>query len=530
MAANRKPGEGPGESGPGSNDGEVNANSIPVANFKSNKLSHIDRKARADELEAMMRDGKDVIDENDAVRLPNALSKPKAASLTLSTDPNAPTQQMIMSPTQFLGGANPASPRLDTFCASDDTLSVQIEGEMIRKATETKLKRYWYCLLGKELYVYKNKKEEKHKSMHSLVGVFIKDEIEEQLDSTTVLHPFKLIFPPNKVRTYYLLSKEDKQKWIDAIKKVIGYSNLFDYYEIKETLGKGKFGLVKSAIHKKTGKKVAVKVMSKKEMSVSDVELQRREIEILKMCQHPHIIRLLDIFENQDYIYIVMENLSGGDLFSYLEKRKFTIPEKRAKDISHQIATALYYLHSYGVAHRDLKPENILMATNDDDADLKIVDFGLSKIIGPNETSLDPFGTLSYVAPEVLLQKPYGKEVDLWSLGVITYLLLSRVLPFDDEDDKEIARQTIQDPPDFSFHPWEKVTQAAQDVCKALLEKNRHKRPSLEAVLNMEWFAEFKEINAARQEAKEESKFKAYTLTQPDSPKIREEIDKVLAE
>ena len=104
------------------------------------------------------------------------------------------------------------------------------------------------------------------------------------------------------------------------------------------------------------------------------------------------------------------------------------------------MATALYYLHSFGIAHRDLKPENILIASEADDAPCKLVDFGLSKIIGPNETSLDPFGTLSYVAPEVLLQKPYGKEVDAWSLGIITYLMLSRVLPFDDEDDKEIAR------------------------------------------------------------------------------------------
>lgn len=112
------------------------------------------------------------------------------------------------------------------------------------------------------------------------------------------MYPFKLIFPPNKARVYYLLSKQEKERWIAAIKKVIGYSNLFDYYEIKDTLGKGKFGLVKGAIHKKTGKNVAVKVMSKKEMTVSDVELQKREIEILKMCQHPYVIRLLDIFEN----------------------------------------------------------------------------------------------------------------------------------------------------------------------------------------------------------------------------------------
>ena len=135
-----------------------------------------------------------------------------------------------------------------------------------------------------------------------------------------------------------------------------------------------------------------------------------------------------------------MENLSGGDLFSYLEKRSFEVSEDRARDLSHQLCTALFYLHSFGVAHRDLKPENILMSSDADDSQCKIVDFGLSKIIGPSQTSLDPFGTLSYVAPEVLLQKPYGKEVDVWSLGVITFLLLSQVLPFDDEEEKEIAR------------------------------------------------------------------------------------------
>lgn len=314
-----------------------------------------------------------------------------------------------------------------------------------------------------------------------------------------------------------------------AIKKVIGYSNVFDFYEIKETLGKGKFGLVKSAMHKKSGKSVAVKVMSKKEMSVQDVELQRREIEILKMCQHPHIIRLLDIFENQDYIYIIMEQLNGGDLFTYLEKRSFTVTEQRAKKLSHQIATALYYLHSYGVAHRDLKPENILMQDDTDEADLKIVDFGLSKIIGPNETSLDPFGTLSYVAPEVLLQKPYGKEVDYWSLGIITYLLLSRVLPFDDEDDKEIARQTIQDAADFSFHPWERVSQQAKDVCTALLEKNRHKRVNLERVMSMDWFSEFAAISQARRDASPETRFQAFSLPTTGNEQIQAEIDRVQA-
>jgi len=374
---------------------------VDHSKFGSKKDRAAQKATRAAELAKLAASGEDKISDIGAIRLPNRISKgmyidPKSGTAKQGNDRDA-----MMSPTSFLKGA--ASPRLTSFVAGGEDESIQFEGEMIRKATETKLKKYWYCLLGKELYVYKNKQEEKHKGMHNLVGVFIKDEPEEHLDSTTVLYPFSLIFPGNKPRVYYLLDKEAKNKWIEAIKKVIGYSNLFDYYEVKETLGKGKFGLVKTAVHKKTGKRVAVKVMSKKEMTAQDVELQRREIEILKMCQHPYIIRLLDIFENQDYIYIIMENLSGGDLFTYLEKRDFEIPEARAKQLGHQIATALFYLHSFGVAHRDLKPENILMATDADDTDLKIVDFGLSKIIGPNESSLDPFGTLSYVAPEVLL-------------------------------------------------------------------------------------------------------------------------------
>ena len=210
--------------------------------------------------------GKDVISESSAIRLPNRVSKGMSIDPRTGTAKQSNERDVMMSPTSFLKGA--ASPKIGTFQAANEEDTIQFEGEMVRKATETKLKKYWYCLLGKELYVYKSKDEEKHKGMHNLVGVFIKDEPEEYLDSTTVLYPFSLIFPGNKPRTYYTLNKEDKAKWMENIKKVIGYSNLFDYYEVKETLGKGKFGLVKSATHKKSGKKVAVKVMSKKEMTV----------------------------------------------------------------------------------------------------------------------------------------------------------------------------------------------------------------------------------------------------------------------
>ena len=155
---------------------------------------------------------------------------------------------------------------------------------MFRKANETKLKRYWYCLLGKELYVYKSRTDEKHKMMNNLVGVFIKDEEDEVLGEDTTIYPFSLIFPGNKSRTFYLQNKKDKMKWMDVLKKVLGYSNIFDYYDINATIGKGAFGLVKAGRHKKTYKRVAIKILAKKEMTEQDIELQRRELEILKMC------------------------------------------------------------------------------------------------------------------------------------------------------------------------------------------------------------------------------------------------------
>ena len=298
--------------------------------------------------------------------------------------------------------------------------------------------------------------------MHSLVGTFIKEELEEAFDKKTVLYPISLCFVQNK-KTFYTIKKEDRNEWIKHLKEAIGYSSLYDFYELKETLGKGKFGLVRLGIHIKTQKRVAIKIMKKADMAPQDVELVKREIEILKLCQHPNIIRLLDVFENADYIYIIMENMRGGDLFAYLEKRNFRISEARACAIIHSLATALYYLHSYGIVHRDLKPENVLMVDESEDADVKIVDFGLSKMAGPNEKSKEPFGTLSYVAPEVLLQHPYDKSVDVWSLGIVGYLLLSGTLPFDDDDDKEIVRQTIYDPPDFTHQGWAKISKEAVD-------------------------------------------------------------------
>ena len=151
------------------------------------------------------------------------------------------------------------------------------------------------------------------------------------------------------------------------------------------------------------------------------------------MSQHPNIVGLIDLFENSDYYYIVLEYMQGKDLFDYLSSRAFKIGEQRAKEIAYQIGIGIKYLHNYGIVYRDLKLENVMMSDESDTAIPKLADFGLAKMIGPNEKANEPFGTLGYVAPEILRKEPYSFSCDLWSYGCVIYALLSGSLPFDDE-------------------------------------------------------------------------------------------------
>ena len=386
------------------------------------------------------------------------------------------------------------------------------EGYLI-KVVEKKMRRIWFKLLGRDLFYFKNENDELHKGMHHLSGIFIQEEKPKIFNGKKYLS-FSMIYP-KKTRVYYCEKENEYKIWIEKLKIATGFTNLTDIYDIGEKIGNGKFGLIKKGTNKKTGMQVAIKIMSKKDMTNQDLELVRTEIEILKICQHPNIIQLYEVFENLDYFYIIMEYCSGGDLFSYLECRDFHLPEPLACKFMHKICAALYYIHSYGIAHRDLKPENVLMTTKDENADLRILDFGLSKIIGPDEKCNEPFGTLSYVAPEVLLDSPYGKEVDLWSIGVMTYLMLGAALPFDDRDDEEeIARKTCMDDPPFKGSIWKKISKEGIDFIKKLLQKKPEKRMNIKEALEHEWFHKFdntKVVLARRDFDKKENAFELYT-------------------
>ena len=358
------------------------------------------------------------------------------------------------------------------------------------KYVKDKMKELWFKLIYKDLYYYKNKNEKIHRGMHNLSGLFLKAEGIKEIKGKKY-YCFSIAFP-TKNRVYYVDNETDYNNWIIALKKATGYTNLLDIYDIKQKLGKGKFGLVKLGVNKETKQKVAVKIMNKNNMDSSDLELVRTEIEILKICQHPYIIKLYDIFENVDYIYIIMEHCSGGDLFSFLKKRNYQLKEEKVVVIMYKLCKAVYYVHSYGIAHRDIKPENVLLTSEDEDADIRLLDFGLSKIVGPNQKCTEPYGTLTYCAPEIILDKPYLKTVDSWSLGVMTYLMLSGSLPFSGKNEHEIAKNVVYSKVDFTKKPiWNEISKEAKDFICKLLEKDLNKRIDMKTALEHPWFKKF---------------------------------------
>jgi serine/threonine protein kinase len=256
-----------------------------------------------------------------------------------------------------------------------------------------------------------------------------------------------------------------------------------------DDLGEGIFGSVKLGVEKKTKERVAIKIIKKKSAKQSDIELVRTEIDIMKLCHHPNVVSLLDHFENAEYIFIVMEYIRGGRLTDYMKEKKFNFTEKRAAELIYELALGVKYLHKYGIVHRDLKPDNIMLTEANDEGHIKIMDFGLSKILGKKEKVTEGFGTLTFVSPEVLIRQPYNKEVDIWSIGVILYLMLSGELPFDDEEDDEqkIAKSIVYNELKFTSKKFNNKSKEVIQLIKECLTKDPKDRIKVDDILKSDW-------------------------------------------
>jgi len=263
-------------------------------------------------------------------------------------------------------------------------------------------------------------------------------------------------------------------------------TNFAAVYELKEEIGKGAFSVVHLAISKKTGEKVAVKIIDKKDANAEQDEKRlQTEVEILKRVKHENIVGLKDMYEDSDKLHLVMQLVTGGELFDKIVE-KGSYSELEASIIIRKILSAVDYLHENGIAHRDLKPENLLLKS-ENDTEVMLSDFGLSKIIGEDTMMQTACGTPYYVAPEVLSATGYGQEVDLWSCGVITYLLLCGFPPFYGDSLPEVFEQIMKAEYDFPTPYWDDISKEAKDLISKLLVVDPKKRFTANQALHHPW-------------------------------------------
>jgi len=265
--------------------------------------------------------------------------------------------------------------------------------------------------------------------------------------------------------------------------------DIFDKYTFKEELGRGAFSIVKLAVAKESGDKVAIKVIDKSKMSEQYKKNLQMETEILKKVDHPNIIKMIEIFETEEYLFLVMELVTGGELFDKIvEKGCYT--EKDAASLVYKIVSAIDYLHELDICHRDLKPENLLLKSSEYDTEVKIADFGLSKIVNQKVMMQTACGTPGYVAPEVLNATGYAKEVDMWSIGVITYILLCGFPPFFGDTVPQLFEQIMRAEYDYPADYWDDVSSTAKDFIDHLLVVDPEKRMTTKQALKHKWLTE----------------------------------------
>jgi len=263
-------------------------------------------------------------------------------------------------------------------------------------------------------------------------------------------------------------------------------SALTDKYDLQEELGRGAFSIVKRAVEKSTGIAYAVK-MIKKDSVGQDFNRLQTEMEILKKVQHPNIISLKEIIDTKNCLFIVTELVTGGELFDKIVELG-SYSEKDAAILVSKIVSAIHFLHGMGIVHRDLKPENLLLKDEKSVSEVKIADFGLSKIAS-QQVMQTACGTPGYVAPEILQAKGYDKEVDMWSVGVITYILLCGFPPFYNEKLQLLFEQIMRADYYFPADYWSEISENAKDFVRRLLVVEPSKRLTSAQALKHPWLS-----------------------------------------
>ncbi|XP_022885271.1 calcium-dependent protein kinase 10-like [Olea europaea var. sylvestris] len=274
---------------------------------------------------------------------------------------------------------------------------------------------------------------------------------------------------------------------IRVLKEFLPKTRVSDKYILGRELGRGEFGVTYLCTDRETREDLACKSISKKKLRTAvDIEDVRREVAIMSsLPEHPNIVKLRATYEDNETVHLVMELCEGGELFDRIVARGH-YSERAAAGITRTIAEVVRMCHQNGVIHRDLKPENFLFANKKENSALKAIDFGLSVFFKPGERFSEIVGSPYYMAPEVL-KRNYGPEVDVWSAGVILYILLCGVPPFWAETEQGVALAILRGVIDFKREPWPQVSESAKSLVRQMLEPDPKKRLTAQQVLDHPW-------------------------------------------
>ena len=426
-------------------------------------------------------------------------------------------------------------------------LDSRYESTVFKITNKGKLKMYYLKLIKNDLFYFKSKDNKFHTGMHHLTNNTILIKNKKQKYKKVIFYSLSIV-NQNEKHTFYFDKEDIYISWYKHLQKSILFRNIEDIFILGEKIKSDKMQTLRNIEFKEDMSNYyymhnnAIIDQEKKlictQISKAGKNYQKKvnesifnQISSYTICYHKNFPKLIDIFQDEKYFYIIIEKTNDINILEFLRKLDIHNPlkeEKKICEMIHQILIAIYYLHKMGIIHRNIKPDNLLPYIqsksqnesfssknsysdsnnssnssknsktdnniNDENkfSNIKLIDLSLAKFLNINETIKEPYGTVGYISPEMLLDKSYDFKIDEWSIGIMTYLLLCGKLPFSDEySEREIARQTIHEKQSFEQPKWEKISKEAKDFINKLLIKDPEKRMNVKKALVHPWIKKY---------------------------------------
>ena len=393
------------------------------------------------------------------------------------------------------------------------------EGNVFKITKKGKLKVYYMKLIKHDLFYYKTNDDKFHTGMHHLTNNIVLIKNKPQKYKLINLYSLSLLNQGDK-HSFYFNKEDEYNEWYKHFQKAISYRNIEDFYIIGEKIKIDQIKIIREiypkndySFHHFNYNIINTNISNNKKESKNNYlictqlikpsnklikqlnESIFNQMTVFQIGHHKNLCKLYDIFQDDKYLYIITEKCTGDNILQYLRALDIHNPykeEEKICEIIHQLLMVIYYLHNYGIVHRNIKPDSILMFRRGINSYIKLIDFNLSKYLNNNEKTKEPYGSVGYSSPEMLLDLPYDNKIDEWSIGILTYLLLCGKLPFSDEhSEREVARQTIHEKLSFTQPIWEKKSKEAKDFVNKLLNKDPKKRMSVKEALTHSWIKKY---------------------------------------